>query len=66
MIDQMKLEVVRYELQTINGEPKIVISQVKVTDENDRYVKFAKLEKVLPYLSRLPIRFKPKESDNQS
>jgi NurA-like 5'-3' nuclease len=52
------LEVVRYEVQMINGQPKIVISQVKVLDTNGKYIKFAKLKDVNPYLSKYPISFK--------
>ena len=51
------LEVVRYEVQMINGQPKIVISQVKVLDTNGKYIKFAKLKDVNPYLSKYPISF---------
>lgn len=52
------LEIVKYDFRLINGEPKIVISMVKVLDENGNYIKFAKLKEVLPYLSKYPIKFK--------
>jgi len=52
------LEVIKYEFEVINGEPKIVISMVKVLDINGKYIKFAKLEDVNPYLSKYPISFK--------
>lgn len=55
------LEIVKYDFQFINGEPKIVISMVKVLDTDGRYIKFAKLKEVEPYLSKLPIKFKAKE-----
>lgn len=43
---------------------KIVIDKVKVLDKNGNYVKFAKLAKVLPFLSQKPVRFKSKIEDN--
>jgi|TARA_R110000764_G_scaffold166963_1_gene253880 hypothetical protein len=52
------LEVVKYQFQIINGEPKIIISMVKVLDTNGKYIKFAKLKDVNPYLSKYPISFK--------
>lgn len=52
------LEVIKYEFEVINGEPKIVISMVKVLDINGKYIKFAKLKDVNPYLSKYPISFK--------
>ena len=55
------LEVVRYEYQMVDGDPKIVISMVKVLDEKGAYIKFAKLKDVEPYLSDYPISFKPKK-----
>ena len=50
------LEVVRYEY---NGKD-IVISMIKVLDEKGDYIKFAKLDKIIPYLSKYPIKFKTK------
>lgn len=55
------LEVVMYEYQTVDGDPKIVISMVKVLDKEGVYIKFAKLKEVEPYLSDYPISFKPKK-----
>jgi hypothetical protein len=52
------LEVVRYRFEKINGEPKIIIDMIKVLDENGQYIKFAKLEGVVKYLSKYPIKFK--------
>lgn len=52
------LEVVKYRFEKINGEPKIIIDMVKVLDENGAYIKFAKLEGVIKYLSKYPIKFK--------
>jgi hypothetical protein len=51
-------EIVRYEVKNLPEGPKIVVSQVKVLDKDGKYIKFAKLEKVLPFLSKFPIRFK--------
>lgn len=52
------LEVVKYNFELVNGNPKIVISMIKVLDEDGKYIKFAKLENILPYLSKYPITFK--------
>ena len=52
------LEVIKYRFEKINGEPKIVIEMVKVLDTNGLYIKFAKLEGVVKYLSKYPIKFK--------
>ena len=48
------LEVVRYEY---DGE-NIVIKMIKLLDENGRYIKFAKLKEVTPYLSQYNVKFK--------
>ena len=55
------LEVNKYEFEMINGEPKIIISMVKVLDKNGKYIKFAKLKGVYPFLSQFPISFKKLE-----
>ena len=47
-------EIVRYEY---DGKD-IIIKMVKVLDENGEYIKFAKLDKVIPYLSQYPTKFK--------
>ena len=52
------LEVIKYRFEKINGEPKIVIEMVKVLDKNGLYIKFAKLEGVVKYLSKYPVKFK--------
>jgi hypothetical protein len=52
------LEVIKYRFEKIDGEPKIIIDMIKVLDENGCYIKFAKLEKVLNFLSKYPIKFK--------
>lgn len=48
------LEIVKYDY---NGKD-IVISMIKVLDEKGEYIKFAKLDKIMPYLSKYPIKFK--------
>lgn len=52
------LEVIKYRFDYIDGEPKIIIDMVKVLDKNGEYIKFAKLEGVIDYLSKYPIKFK--------
>lgn len=52
------LEVVKYNFELVDGNPKIVISMIKVLDESGKYIKFAKLENILPYLSKYQITFK--------
>lgn len=54
------LEIVKYEFEMVRGEPKIVISMVKVLDTEGNYIKFAKLKEVEPYLAKFPIKFKEK------
>ncbi len=49
------LEITRYEFVKGTG---IVINQVKVLDENGKYIKFAELEKVSDYLNKFPVKFK--------
>lgn len=51
-------EVVRYNFTMIENEPKIIISQIKVLDQEGKYIKFAKLKEVIPYLSLFPVTFK--------
>jgi hypothetical protein len=51
-------EITRYKFEFIEGEPKIVISMVKVLDTDGKYIKFAKLKEVEPYLSSYPVTFK--------
>jgi hypothetical protein len=48
-------EVVKYEV--LNGN--INISMIKALDKEGKYIKFVKLEKVLPYLSQFKVEFKP-------
>lgn len=51
-------EITRY---NINDSGNIEIQMVKVLDKNGKYIKFAKLKNVLPYLSQYPITFKKLE-----
>lgn len=51
-------EITKYRFENVNGEPKIVIDMVKVLDTNGQYMKFAKLEKVIDYLEKYPVKFK--------
>ena len=51
-------EITRYKFELIEGEPKIIISMVKVLDTDGKYIKFAKLKEVEPYLSSYPVTFK--------
>ena len=50
----------------------IVINKIKVLDKNGKYIKFAKLEQVTPYLHKFPCKFKdvreqdPSETDQES
>jgi len=57
------LEITRYNYELIDGEPKIIISMVKVLDEQGEYIKFAKLKEVEPYLSLYNVEFKNKKND---
>lgn len=41
----------------------IVIDKVKALDTDGKYIKFAKLDKVIPYLSKYPVKFKSKENE---
>ncbi len=56
-------EIVRYSFDLVKGEPKILIHQIKALDVNGGYIKFAKLEAVLPYLSDYPVDFKKLSND---
>lgn len=51
-------EVVKYRLDYIDGQPKIIIEMIKVLDTNGDYIKFARLKDVIGYLSKYPIVFK--------
>jgi hypothetical protein len=55
------LEITRYSYEFVEDEPKIVISMVKVLDTEGKYIKFAKLKEVEPFLSKYPVTFKTLE-----
>ena len=52
------LEITRYGYDEVDGDPKIIISMVKVLDTEGEYIKFAKLKEVESYLSMYPVVFK--------
>jgi hypothetical protein len=51
-------EITRYTYDLVDNEPKIIISMVKVLNKEGRYIKFAKLKEVEPFLSKFPVKFK--------
>ncbi len=55
-----RFEITKYSFEMIEHEPKIVISMVKVLDTDGKYIKFAKLKEVEPYLSMYPVTFAKK------
>ena len=55
-----RLEITKYSFIIYRNEPKIVISMVKVLDTEDKYIKFAKLKEVEPYLHMYPVSFAKK------
>jgi hypothetical protein len=58
---KMKLEIVRYNWQLVDGDPKIVISMVKVMEDDGTYIKFAKLKEIIDYLPDHPVSFRKLE-----
>ena len=56
-------EITRY---NINDSGNIEIQMVKVLDKNGKYIKFAKLKNVLPYLSQYTITFKNLEDERNN
>ena len=55
---QYMFEITRYRFELINGEPKIVIDQIKAMRPDGTYIKFAKLKNVIRILSEHPVTFK--------
>ena len=52
-------ELFSFEITTYRMEGgNIMIDKVKALDKNGTYIKFCKLDKVLPYLSKYPVKFK--------
>jgi len=60
IMKKFNFEIVRYSFEMVNNEPKIVIHQIKVSDENGKYIKFAKLKDIEPFLSEYNTTFKQK------
>lgn len=60
----MQFEIVKYDIEYHGPrrEPKIVISMVKAMEDDGKYLKFAKLEKVVEHLADHPVKFKPKDN----
>mgnify|MGYP003503024837 FL=1 len=56
--DVGSFQITKYNFEFVDGNPKIVISMVKVLDKNGKYIKFAKLKEVELYLSKFPVTFK--------
>jgi hypothetical protein len=46
----------------IEGD-KLVITHIRANDKDGVYIRFVKLDKVLPYLAQYPVSFKQKEGD---
>ena len=57
-MSKYSLEVVRYNFEYVGNEPKIVIHQIRVNDENGKYIKFAPLKDVVEYLNKYPVTFR--------
>jgi hypothetical protein len=51
-------EIVRYNFEILNGEPKIIIHQIKALDKDGKYIKFVKLKDFEKELSLYPVKFK--------
>lgn len=58
----MKFEIVKYQFQMVDGDPKIVISMVKQLDDEGKYIKFAKMKDAVDELAHHAVTFKPLES----
>lgn len=56
-----------YGFEMVNGQPKIVISQIQAYDKaTGKFIKNGKLEKMLPLLSKHPVSFKPLKDEQVS
>lgn len=54
-----------FEITTYHHDgSNIIIEKIKAVDNDGNYMKFVKLDKVLPFLSLKPIRFKSKLEEN--
>ena len=55
----LKVEVTRY---FIDKDGAIKITHIKLSEaDTGKYIRFAKLNKILPYLSQLEVTWKPQE-----
>lgn len=59
---EMKIEITRYDWQLVNGQPKIVIHQVKLMEDDGTYIKFGKLKDVIDLLPYHPVKFRAFDS----
>lgn len=59
----MRIEITRYNWELVKGEPKIVIHQVKLMENDGTYIKFAKLKDIENELSEHPVTFKPRPAE---
>lgn len=57
----MKIEITRYDWELVDGQPKIVIHQVKLMEDDGTYIKFAKLKDIEMELANHPVRFRSKD-----
>ena len=56
-----------YSFEMVNGQPKIVISQIQAFDKTTgKFIKNGKLEKLLPLLSNHQVSFKPLKDEQAS
>ena len=57
-------EIVKYSLELVNNDPKIIISMIKASDTDGKYIKFIGMRDVEPYLSKYPVTFKSRDEAN--
>lgn len=57
-------EIVKYSFELIDDNPKIVISMIKASDTNGKYIKFIGMSDAEPYLSKYPVTFKSRDETN--
>jgi len=48
----------KYDWMEVNGDSKIVISQIGAYTEDGKWIKWVKLKEVTPFLNEYPITFK--------
>lgn len=58
----MKIEITRYDWQMVGRDPKIVIHQVKLMEDDGTYIKFGKLKDVIDLLPYHPVTFRAFDS----